>query len=102
VNFYTALSKHLGQKKADAGTRLFMVPGMSHCAGGDGPFVFDVISAIDKWVETGQAPERIIASNPPTAPARTRPLCSYPQEAVYSGSGSTDEEQNFKCSIRRP
>ena len=102
VNFYTALSKHLGQKKADAGTRLFMVPGMSHCAGGDGPFVFDVISAIDKWVETGRAPERIIASNPPTAPARTRPLCPYPQEAVYSGTGSTDEEQNFKCSIRRP
>lgn len=101
VNFYNALTNHLGAKKADAGARLFMAPGMGHCTGGDGPFVFDVISSIDKWVETGTAPERIIASNPPMAPARTRPLCPYPQEVVYSGTGSTDDEKNFKCATRR-
>jgi len=101
VNFYTALTNHLGAKKADAGARLFMAPGMGHCGDGDGPSVFDVISTIDKWVETGSAPARIIASNPPIAPPRTRPLCPYPQEAVYSGTGSTDDEKNFKCSIRR-
>jgi feruloyl esterase len=78
-----------------------MAPGMSHCSGGDGPFVIDVISTIDQWVESGRAPERIIASNLPNAPARTRPLCPYPQEAVYSGSGSTDEEKNFKCAAPR-
>ena len=78
-----------------------MAPGMGHCTGGDGPFVFDVISSIANWVETGTAPERIIASNPPMAPARTRPLCPYPQEAVYSGTGSTDDEKNFKCATRR-
>ena len=70
---------------------------MGHCSGGEGPFVVDVISTIDNWVETGRAPERIIASNPPSAPARTRPLCPYPQEARYSGSGSSDDEKNFTC-----
>ena len=97
VEFYSAMTSHIGKKKADQGTRLFLAPGMSHCSGGDGPFVIDVISTIDKWVESGQAPERIVASNPPNATARTRPLCAYPQEATYSGSGSTDEEKNFKC-----
>jgi hypothetical protein len=101
VEFYSALTRHIGKKKAEQGTRLFMAPGMSHCSGGDGPFVIDVISTIDQWVESGRAPERIIASNPPNAPARTRPLCPYPQEAVYSGSGSTDEEKNFKCAAPR-
>ena len=86
VNFYSQLVAHVGARKA-AGTRLFLIPGMGHCAGGDGPFVFDPISTLDKWVDTGHAPERIIVSNPPGKPARTRPLCPHPQEAVYSGSG---------------
>lgn len=102
VNFYTDLSKHLGPQKTAAGTRLFMIPGMGHCAGGDGPFLFNAISTIDQWVETSRAPERIVVSNPPGAPARTRPLCPYPQEAVYSGKGSTDDESSFKCASRAP
>jgi feruloyl esterase len=96
VNFYNGLTAHLGAKKA-ADARLFMIPGMGHCAGGDGPFLFDAISTIDKWVETGRAPERIVVSNPPNAPARTRPLCPFPQEAVHNGKGSTDDEKNFQC-----
>jgi feruloyl esterase len=100
INFYTALTARLGPKKADQATRLFMVPGMGHCAGGEGPSVVDVISTIDTWVETKKAPERIVASNPPGAMARTRPLCPYPQQAVYTGSGSTDEEKNFKCAAQ--
>jgi feruloyl esterase len=96
VNFYTGLTSRLGAKKA-TDVRLFMIPGMGHCAGGDGPFVFDAITTIDQWVETGRAPERIVVSNPPNAPARTRPLCPFPQEAVHSGKGSTDDEKNFQC-----
>ena len=96
IDFYTELKAHVGAKKAD-GARLFLIPGMGHCAGGDGPFVFNAISTLDNWVQTGHAPERIVVSNPPGAPARTRPLCPHPQEAVYSGSGSTDDEKNFKC-----
>jgi len=101
VQFYQGLSAHLGPAKSAAGTRLFMIPGMGHCAGGDGPFVFDAISTIDGYVATGHAPERIVVSNPPGAPVRTRPLCPWPQEAVYSGTGSSDEAANFTCAARR-
>jgi feruloyl esterase len=96
VNFYSDLTAHLGVKKADS-TRLFMIPGMGHCAGGEGPFMWNAIATLDNWVTTGKAPERIVASNPPGAPPRTRPLCPWPQEAQYSGAGSTDEEKSFKC-----
>lgn len=103
VKFYTDLARVPGRKKKSLeNARLFMIPGMGHCAGGDGPFVFDAISTLDKWVETGRAPERIVVSNPPNAPARTRPLCSWPQEAIYSGAGSTDDEKSFKCGVRAP
>ena len=97
VNFYTDLTSRLGPKRSADGTRLFMIPGMGHCAGGEGPFVFDAISTLDQWVDTKRAPDRIVVSNPPGAPARTRPLCPWPQEAVYSGQGSTDDEKNFQC-----
>jgi feruloyl esterase len=98
VNFYTALTQHAAARES-GNTRLFLVPGMGHCGGGDGPSVIDTIATIDGWVGTGQAPQRIIASNPPSAAPRTRPLCPYPQQAVYSGQGSTDEAQNFRCEV---
>jgi feruloyl esterase len=101
INFYEGLTSRLGAKKAD-GARLFMIPGMGHCGGGDGPFVFDAVRTIDNWVETGRAPERIVVSNPPGARARTRPICRFPQVAVYSGTGSTDDEKNFNCEARKP
>ena len=91
VNFYQALPD------ATANARLFMIAGMSHCEGGEGPYVFDPVATIDAWVETGRAPERIVVSNPANAPMRTRPVCAFPREAVYLGRGSTDDEQNFRC-----
>jgi hypothetical protein len=97
VNFYDALVKDIGARRAKDDVRLFMVPGMGHCAGGSGPSSVDYLGTIDSWVETGKAPERIIASNPRGAPVRTRPLCAYPQVAKYSGGGSTDEASNFHC-----
>jgi len=78
--------------------RLFMAPGMNHCAGGDGPNVLDTVSVIEKWVEQGQAPDQIVASHVTSGTVdRTRPLCAYPKVAQYKGSGSTDEAPNFVC-----
>ena len=76
--------------------RLFLVPGMHHCAGGPGPNTFDAFSAVVRWVEQGKAPERIIASGG-AVPGRTRPLCPYPQQAVYEGKGSIDSATSFAC-----
>ncbi len=80
------------------GFRLFMAPGMGHCAGGEGPNAFDALTVMEEWVERGNAPDQIIASRTRDgAVDRTRPLCPYPQLAVYSGSGSTDDAANFVC-----
>ncbi|HTP38104.1 MAG TPA: tannase/feruloyl esterase family alpha/beta hydrolase [Steroidobacteraceae bacterium] len=99
VDFYARLTHSLG-KRERGNVRLFMIPGMGHCGGGDGPSSVDMLTVIDNWVQTGNAPERIIASNPPNAATpRTRPLCPYPQEAKYTGAGSTDEERNFRCAL---
>ena len=85
----------------DRSYRLFMVPGMDHCAGGEGPSQFDALGALDAWMETGKPPESIIASRIDSAGAvdRTRPLCPYPKVAVYRGEGSTDDAANFSCAL---
>lgn len=98
VEFYDQLTRHLDGRQAQ-NVRLFMIPGMAHCGGGDGPFLFDAITTLDHWVASGRAPDRIVVSNPPGAPSRTRPLCPYPQVAAYVGQGSTDEAKNFRCAM---
>jgi len=80
--------------------RLFMVPGMQHCSGGPGPNTFDMLTALEKWVEQGEAPTRVLASHLTGGVVdRTRPLCVYPQVAVYTGTGSTNDAANFQCMI---
>ena len=57
-----------------------------------------MLMALEAWVEDGTAPEKIVASHLTNGVVdRTRPLCPYPQIAVYLGSGSTDEAANFDC-----
>jgi feruloyl esterase len=99
VNYYESVAKKMGGAlKTAAEIRLFMVPGMAHCAGGEGPNTFDMVSAMEQWVEQGHAPEQIIASHSQNGTVdRTRPLCPYPQVARYKGSGSIDEAANFTC-----
>lgn len=78
--------------------RLFMVPGMLHCTGGPGTSRFDALTALEQWVERNQPPEQIPATHVTNGKVdRTRPLCPYPQEAKYKGSGSTDVAANFAC-----
>ena len=82
---------------ADA-VRLFMVPGMGHCGGGNGTSTFDMVAALDAWVTKGTAPARISASRLRDGKVdRTRPLCAWPRVAAYPGSGSVDDESNFEC-----
>jgi hypothetical protein len=97
VDYYEAAVARNGPR-TDEFFRLFMVPGMTHCSGGNGTDRFDPVTAIVDWVERGQAPQvlqasRVIDNNT----VRTRPLCPYPQVARYSGQGSIDEAANFRC-----
>jgi feruloyl esterase len=99
VKYYESVVESAGgAARVNDSYRLFMVPGMNHCGGGDGTSTFDMMSALEQWVEQGKAPDSIPASRVRNAAVdRTRPLCPYPQVAKYSGSGSTDEGKNFTC-----
>lgn len=98
INYYKSVAEKIGVTKLGDSYRLFMVPGMDHCRGGEGPDTFDDLGALDRWVENKQPPEQIVASRRRNGKVdRTRPLCPYPQVAVYKGTGSTDEAANFSC-----
>jgi len=96
VDYYRSVTALLGN--VDASYRLFMVPGMAHCGGGEGATAFEAIPALEQWVERAKAPARIIASRVREGKSDwTHPLCPFPQTAVYAGKGSPDDAANFVC-----
>jgi feruloyl esterase len=101
--FYEDLAKTMGgYDKLSEHARLFMVPGMLHCYGGDGPNDFDTLSALDAWVEQGKAPDGIVAAKfpgvkPDQKPQRTMPLCAFPSQARYKGAGDVNAAENWTC-----
>jgi feruloyl esterase len=107
TQYYARVSEALGgESRIEHAYRLFMAPGMGHCGGGEGPNTFDMVGALERWVEQGQAPDQIVASRAASGSSatagtgrvdRTRPLCPYPRIAVYKGTGSIDEAGNFAC-----
>jgi feruloyl esterase len=100
VNFYKSAVQALGEAQGSTALRLFMVPGMGHCGGGEGPNTFDMMPALEQWVEKGEPPARVIASHSTNGQVdRSRPLCPYPQVARYTGSGSVDQAENFTCRL---
>jgi feruloyl esterase len=108
VNYYESVvarlqgkdSRARAEERAKAFVRLFMVPGMLHCSGGPGPDRFDMLSAMEQWVEHGIAPDTVPASHLKNGVVdRTRPLCAYPKVAVYKGAGSSDDAANFSCQV---
>ncbi len=115
VDYFESVQSKIGNTKRFY--RLFMVPGMSHCGGGAGANVFGnavavpdadaskaVVMALDRWVEHGVAPAKILArryvdNNPAKGVEMTRPLCPYPQQARYNGSGDPNQASSFTCRI---
>jgi len=114
IDYYDGVAGKMGAQTAGF-ARLFMAPGMQHCGGGSGPNNFGQLAvspgdddpgmdaALERWVEKGVAPERIVAAkhkndfDPSSPVVRTRPLCAYPLTAHYKGAGSTDDAANFVC-----
>ena len=120
VNYYEEVIGSMGRENADSFVRLYMVPGMQHCFGGPGADEFgqdfnwssdpqrNARTALENWVEKGTAPGVIIASKiegaaPTTVGSvvMTRPLCPYPQQAHYKGSGDPNHYENFACAPTR-
>lgn len=96
-----------GDQHAAEYARLFLVPGMNHCTGGPATDRFDSLSALDGWVDSGDAPESIIAGVDPANPdvaaqgwptTRTRPVCAYPKHAqLLPGASDSESASSFSC-----
>lgn len=108
INYYKRLAElHGGYAKLQQNARLFTIPGSDHCSiGGVGPKSFDALTAMENWVEKGQAPDALPAAlyNPKSpvvdvrqAPIRTMPLCKFPTMARYQGTGDVKDGKNWSC-----
>ncbi|WP_394653786.1 tannase/feruloyl esterase family alpha/beta hydrolase [uncultured Sphingomonas sp.] len=112
LDYYADLARaNGGVERLAAAVRLFMVPGMYHCSGGPGVDSFgasgqpsylgdptrDMLWALVRWVEQGQAPDRIVgARNRDGQPALTRTLCAAPKSAVYR-AGDRSSAASYVC-----
>lgn len=97
VLYYKNVLATMGPDQSDW-LRLYMEPGMAHCRGGAGPDQFNKMGVIERWREAGEAPGAILASRVTNGTVdMTRPLCPYPQNAVYNGVGSTNDAASFSC-----
>jgi hypothetical protein len=112
-DYYETVEKVMGGPEATQDFyRLFAVPGMNHCSGGDGVFAFDYLSYLEAWVEQGKAPDVMIGAHisglsktspmifrmpldPATPVAFTRPVYPYPAHAKYKGTGDPNDAANF-------
>ena len=102
IDYYGRVQKQMGGAESTAKfARLFLVPGVGHCAGGPGPQPAGQFDAVVRWVEQGEAPETLTAVRRDASGnvVRSRPLCQFPQVAKYKGSGSTDEAASFVCTM---
>jgi hypothetical protein len=124
INYYESVQATMGKQQADSFVRLYMVPGMQHCANGPGPDDFGQLGippvndpqhnmylALEQWAERGTPPSMIIASKleaetpagsvqaaaQAAKPKMTRPLCPHPQQPKYKGQGDPNQAASFTC-----
>jgi len=98
IGYFDRVVATMGPEAVEDFFRFYMVPGVAHCSGGPGTPVIDMVPALERWVEQGEVPHRVIASRVEDGETvRTRPLCPYPQVARWSGEGDTDDASNFTC-----
>lgn len=96
IQYYEQVVNRMGGRdKVENFFRLFLAPGMLHCSGGPGPNMADWLTALKLWVEEDVPPNFIVAEG--GNPYCTRPLCPYPQVAVWDGAGDPDVAASFSC-----
>jgi hypothetical protein len=103
IDYYQRVQRQMGgAENTSKFARLFLAPGVGHCAGGPGPQPDGQFDAVVRWVEQGQAPEvlRAVRRDAAGSVVRSRPLCQFPMVARYKGTGSTDDAANFTCAAQ--
>jgi hypothetical protein len=111
--YYETVEKVMGGRQATQDFyRLFTIPGMNHCTGGEGPFAIDYLSYLEAWVEHGKAPDMMIGAHvsglkgyegaslkmpldPSTPVTFRRPVYPYPLHAKYKGTGDPNDAANY-------
>ena len=118
VRYYDAVRQQLGQSETDSFLRFYLAPGMQHCGGGPGPDAFGEAGdwsshdaahslrlSLEEWVEKGKRPASVIATKFADPEKRDvkmmRPLCPYPQAAIFKGAGDPNQATNFVCKIEK-
>ncbi|HVY63594.1 MAG TPA: tannase/feruloyl esterase family alpha/beta hydrolase, partial [Gammaproteobacteria bacterium] len=105
VNYYNSVVAKLGADKVQDHVALYLVPGMDHCAGGEGAFAVDWLGALESWEASGKPPASLPGAHPvPPAGAPgaggkpfTRPVCPYPQLPKYKGAGDEADAASWEC-----
>jgi hypothetical protein len=104
IEYYERLPQAMGGAHNPSDfVRLYLAPGVGHCAGGPGPQPSGMLDSVVEWVENGKAPRHLdgVTRDRGGAILRTRPLCPYPALARYGGSGGTDDAASFACEAGR-
>lgn len=100
-NYVSNVFERYGVRGTQEFMRSFFYPGNGHCGGGTAttPLInsTDLFNVLVNWVENDVAPDHIVAKN--QAGTRTAKICKYPDEAVYIGTGSKDDQANFRCVV---
>jgi hypothetical protein len=93
VDYYHALVQRYGEEKTNGFVRMFFVPGMTHCSGGVGATdTFDTNAAMERWLDTGVAPDRLDAAKISSGTVtRTKPLCAFPRYPAYRLTAGADD-----------
>jgi feruloyl esterase len=108
VSYYESVVAKLGADAVRDRVALYLVPGMDHCAGGEGASAIDWIDALERFDASGKPPSSLAASHlvlpagipgAPSTPSKpfTRPVCLHPQIAKYRGQGDEADAANWEC-----
>lgn len=96
IDYYEGVQAEHGD--AEDFVRLFLLPGVLHCAGGPGPDQVEWLDVIQAWVEDGSAPDQVLAARRTNGEVEMqRPVCAYPAVARYDGTGDAKREESFSC-----
>ena len=95
--YYTRLQYNMMPHIVDEFVRYYEVPGYGHAVSSDFNAAWDSLTALENWVENGQAPENQIVTDTVGVAGRTRPLCDYPAWPRYLGTGDPDQAASFEC-----
>lgn len=123
IAYHDAVRRQMGDKVAEGFERLYLLPGVYHCSGGEGPSLIDLVTPMMAWVEQGQAPDAIetrqdlhpkgngfgqpadkgmdkaknvaAAASAQPVTARSRPVYPYPYIATYNGTGDVNAAASY-------